>query len=122
MKKGGFILVGVFASIAFIVNLIVGILILCGVLLEDVCNEAVNEMSEYDPYNNYNSFLALVCWDGANVYGIASIVDSGLWLVVAVLVFVFTCGNRFQQFQQKVQQEDEVTGDVTGLSPTGDVV
>jgi hypothetical protein len=95
MNMCGLIATGLLATIAGICAIIAGIAVLVYGALA-ICNEAA--------VNNPDADVTLdECKIGVNGYAGIAFVGGAMWLVVALLVFVFSCGDRYKNLENSDQ-------------------
>jgi hypothetical protein len=104
MKTCGLITVGILTSIASIVDLITGIYIfvegpksVCDKSKKIIDTLFMQDENEED-INNINNDMDLYCSPWMNLYGGFALAGGTLWLIIAFLIFYFTCGNRIKRF------------------------
>ena len=105
MKKCGLITTGIFAFISGVYSVVIGILVLVAGAT-DLCNEAETNAQQQGFEININEFSSN-CYVGVNTYAGLAIGGGSLWILIALFVFVFACGSRYDAFLAERDQADK---------------
>jgi hypothetical protein len=119
MKRCGLITTGILAFISGVCSVVVGIIILV-TGTNSLCEEAiyynnndnsspasdgVDGSSEY-PYHHFD-ITQRECNIGVNTFAGVAIGGGSLWLIIALFIFVFACGSRYDAFLMEREQADK---------------
>jgi hypothetical protein len=105
MRRCGLITTGIFSLISGVCSVVVGILVLVSGA-DTLCEDAYNDGTQNGYHFNMNSFKN-DCNVGVNTFASVAIVGGALWLVISVLIFVFSCGSRYVTYLLEREQKDK---------------
>lgn len=95
MRRCGLITTGILAFISGAYSVVVGILVLVAGS-DQLCSTAESSVTQDGYQVSYN--FTENCNMGVNLFAGLAIGGGALWILIALFVFVFTCGSRYEAF------------------------